>query len=92
MTRMTRELGDELFYVDEGMVQHGDNGHIGPAIDKLARFENIQYDLLAKQTEISQELEKLRAEGKARSVKFKQLLVTKMVNSNILIMFKTYGL
>lgn len=92
MNRMTREFEKGRFCVDEGMVQHVDNGYIGPAIDKLASFENMQYDLLAKQIEISEELEKLRGEGKTRSVKFKQLLATKMVNSNILIMLKTYGI
>ncbi|MEQ8236613.1 MAG: hypothetical protein ABRQ23_07555 [Syntrophomonadaceae bacterium] len=92
MNRMTREFEKGRFCVDEGMVKHSDNCYIGPAIDKLARFENMQYDLLAKLMEISQELEKLRGEGKTRSVEFKQLLATKMVNSNILIMLKTYGL
>lgn len=92
MNRMTGEFEKGRFYVDESMVRHAVNVYIGPAIDKLASFENMQYGLLAKQIEISEELEKLRGAGKTRSLKFKQLLATKMVNSNILIMLKTYGI
>jgi hypothetical protein len=47
---------------------------------------------MSKQSEISKELEKLRSEGKTHSVKLKQLLANKMTNSNILMLFKTYGL
>jgi hypothetical protein len=93
MNRLTRASDSNNFYVvDDSNVQHDVNGYFGDAISKLAKFENICDDLVSKQIEISKELEKLRLEGKTHSVKFKQLLVNKITNNNILILFRTYGL
>lgn len=83
---------DNCYVVDNSKVQHDVNGYSGDAVTKLAKFENIYDDLLSKQSEITKELEKLRLEGKTRTVKFKQLLANKMANSNIIILFETYGL
>ncbi|HEX3010845.1 MAG TPA: hypothetical protein VHQ70_02255 [Syntrophomonadaceae bacterium] len=83
---------DKCYVVDNSKVQHDVNGYSGDAVTKLAKFENIYDDLLSKQSEITKELEKLRLEGKTRTVKFKQLLANKMANSNIIILFETYGL
>ena len=91
MVRLTKAL-DRIYFVDDTMVHHDENGYTGEAINKLAKFENAFDDLILKQIKISEELEKLRAEGKTKSVKFKQLLAEKMTNNNILILFKTYGL
>lgn len=93
MSRLTRVLDSkDLYVVDDTKIQHDENGYFGEAISKLAKYENIYDDLIAKQNEISKELEKLRFEGKTHSVKFKQLLANKLTNSNILILFETYGL
>jgi hypothetical protein len=93
MDRLTRALDSNNFYiVDDTKVQHDVNGYSGDAISKLAKFENIYDDLISKQGKISNELEKLRLEGKTHSVKFKQLLVNKITNNNIIILFKTYEL
>ncbi|MHB9094901.1 MAG: hypothetical protein ACYC21_09520 [Eubacteriales bacterium] len=93
INRLTRALdSNNLYVVDDTKVQHDVNGYSGDAISKLAKFENIYDDLIAKQSEISKELEKLRLEGKTHSVKFKQLVANKLTNNNILILFKTYGL
>lgn len=92
MNRLTRTLDNKLYIVDENEIQHNADGYSGEAISKLAKFENIYDDLLLKQSEISKELEKLRLEGKTHSVKFKQLLANKLTNSNILVLFKEYGL
>jgi hypothetical protein len=93
LSRLTRALDSNNFYVvDDTKVQHDANGYSGDAISKLAKFENIYDDLISKQSEISKELEKLRLEGKTHSVKFKQLLVNKIANNNIAILFTTYKL
>lgn len=68
------------------------NGYSGDAINKMAKFENFYDELISKQSEIIKELEKLKLEGKTRSVKFKQLLANKITNNNIMILFKTYGI
>lgn len=93
MARLTRPLDNNNSYVvAETKLQLGPNGYSGEAISKLAKFENIYEDLLSKQAELSEELNKLRLEGKTNTVKFKQLLGNKITNSNILMLFDTYGL
>lgn len=92
MNRLTRALENNSYVVDDTMVQHGVNGYSGDAISKLAKIENMYDHLIRQQNQISEELENLRLEGKTRSVKFKQLLANKLANSNILVLFETYGL
>lgn len=93
MARLTKTLDNNEFYiVDNDKVNHDVNGYSGDAINKLAKFENFYDDLISKQGEFPEELEKLRLEGKTHSVKFKQLLANKMTNNNILILLKKYGL
>lgn len=91
MPRLTRKLDNgKVFIVNEDKVIHEVEGYSGDAINKLAKFEDIYDDIIANQSEISKELEKLRNEGKTHSVKFKELLVKKLTNSNILSIFETY--
>lgn len=93
MERLTRSSSNNEFYiVDDDKVSHDANGYSGAAIEKLAKFENIYDDLVANQIEISKELEKLRNEGKKNSVKFKELMAKKLINSNVISIFKAYGL
>jgi len=93
MTRLTRALNNNEFYiVDDDKVSHDVDGYSGEAINKLAKFENIYDDLVANQLEISKELERLRNEGKTHSIKFRELFAKKLTNSNVIIVFKTYGL
>lgn len=93
MIRLTRVLNDNEFYiVDDDKVSHYANGYSGDAINKLAQFENFYDDLVASQGTISKELERLRNEDKKNSVKFRELMVKKLTNSNIIILLKAYGL
>lgn len=54
------------------------------AIERLGRIEALYERLCREQEEISLELSKLRASGKAKSVKFNQLLAKKLTNVNII--------
>lgn len=54
------------------------------AIERLGRIEALYERLCREQEEISIELSKLRASGKAKSVKFNQLLAKKMTNVNLI--------
>lgn len=92
MDRLTRVLDNKNFFVDESKINRVNNGYFGDAVNKLAMFENFYDDLVANQLKISNELEKLRTDGKTHTVKFKQLFAKKLENKNILILFKTYGL
>lgn len=93
MSRLTHKLeNSNLYVVDEINIKCETNGYSGEVIEKLAKFENLYDSLVTAQIDISKELEKLRIEGKTKTVKFNQLLATKLTNSNILSVFKTYGL
>lgn len=91
MNRLTR-ISDRIFYVDDSTVQHDINGYSGEAVTKLAKFENFLEDLISSQTQIPKEMEKLRNEGKTKSVRFRELMVKKMTDANIIDLLKTYGL
>lgn len=91
MDRLTRKSDSGIYVVDDAKVRHDADGYSGEAITRLAGFENMYEELVSKQEEISKELEKLRSEDKMHSVKFKQLLANKLLNNNILILFKAYG-
>ena len=93
MARLTRMQDNNDFYiVDQVAINNDVNGYTGEAITRLAKFENIYEDLLASQSQIPKELEKLRNEGKTKSVRFKEPLVQKLTNGNIINLFKAYGL
>lgn len=93
MDRLTRALeGKKTYVVDDTWIQHGENGYFGDAVTRLASFENMYDYLMAQQSEISKEMEKLRAEGKNQTVKFKQLFANKLANNNIITLFETYGI
>lgn len=92
MNRLTKATSKNSYIIDDTTIQQDENGYSGEAINKLAKFENMYEAIVEQQDEISKELEKLRIEGKTHSVKFKQLLANKLTNSNILMIFETYGL
>lgn len=92
MERLTRMLVKDFYVVNDLTLNHDVNGYTGEAITRLAKFENIYEDLLASQIQIPKELEKLRNDGKTKSVRFKELMVQKMTNANIINLFKKYGL
>jgi len=96
MTRLTRKPpgkeGREGYTVEDEKIIHTPEGYSGEAVEKLAQFENFYFDLLASQEKISSELERLRNEGKEKSVRFRELLGQKLMNSNTLILLKAYKL
>ncbi len=93
MARLTRmQDNNDSYIVDQAVIDNDVNGYTGEVITKLAKFENIYEDLLASQSQIPKELEKLRNEGKTKSVRFRELMVQKLMNGNIINLFKTYGL
>jgi hypothetical protein len=76
MERMTVRAGDGYNltgdYSDEDAVQ------------RLGHYENAHMELVARQVLVEQELEKLRAEGRQKSGRFKELIARKLVNQSIL--------
>ncbi|HOO12187.1 MAG TPA: hypothetical protein PK684_04455 [Bacillota bacterium] len=93
MKRITRKTQNNGHYVvDEDKIKKETGGYSGEAIERLAAFENMYEDLIKGQGEISEELERLRREGKKNSYKFRELMGKKLINSNTMIILKNYGL
>lgn len=92
MKRMTYNTGGRLFYIIDDMIQQDENGYSGQAIERLAKFEDFFDDLNKNLIVISNEMAKLREDDKSHSPRFKELFTKKMINNNILMMLKYYGL
>ena len=56
------------------------------------QFDAMLSDILAQYKDVSSKMDVLKAEGKEKSVTFKQLLASKLTLQNILIIYKNHGL
>lgn len=92
MERFTRRLEGGAYSVEEESMRHEQSGFSGEAINRLGAFEDAYLGLLASQEEITAEMDRLRAEGKTSSVKFRQLFAKKLMNNEILSRFEKYGI
>ena len=98
MKRMTKQAmiidGNSVdgYLVETADIVSIPGGYTGDAIEKLAKFENFYDDLIKGQETLAEELALLRSEGKEKSVQFKELLTKKLVNVNMKILLKNYGL
>lgn len=61
-------------------------------MDRLNQFEGMLADIQNEYRETCTKMEALKAEGKEKSVTFKQLLAKKLELQNILIIYKNHGL
>ncbi len=84
MERLTNREGNTGSIMEKELVEQ--------ALTKLSKFEDLYEDLEEKQQKISEELEILRNEGKTKSVKFKELMGKKLMNTHVLTLFKSYGI
>ena len=92
MERLTEKTA-EGYVVNTAALQEMGGGAIGgEAIERLACFENFAEALAAGQETMAAELETLRAEGKKTTVKFKELLGKKLMDSNALALLQVYGI
>ena len=91
MERFTKKDGG-IFIVPADSIQNVPGGHGGEAVERLAVFESVLEHLAEQQIKIAEQLEILRDEGKTNSVKFKELLGQKMLNTNTLALFEVYGI
>ena len=91
MERLTKQgEGNRYYLTDDQLIVRDALGYTGEAIEKLAKFENIREQLQASQQTISEEMAVLKDQGKTNSVKFKELMVKKLTNSNILNLFNLH--
>lgn len=62
------------------------------AVSQKAGTAKMIDDLLSSQDDIARQMEKMRAQGKTNTVKFKELLAKKLTNNHVLILLEYYGL
>ena len=64
----------------------------GEAIERLALYEDLCEELQARQQALALQMETLRAEGREKSVKFRELFAQKLTNAAFLSMLQARGL
>ncbi len=92
MPRLTAPLPDGSYTVAPAAVTQTPAGCTGQAIARLAAFENAFEALLASQQQAAAELDSLRGQGKAKTVKFRELLAKKIIQGNLIALFELHGL
>ena len=60
--------------------------------DREEKFEKMLQAVLDQYTDTSEKMKKLKADGKEKTVTYKQLMASKLTLLNILSMYHTYGL
>ena len=61
-------------------------------MDRIDKFEKMLSDIQAKYENVLEKMKKMKAEGKNKTVTYRQLMTEKMTLKNILITYKTYGI
>lgn len=93
MDRITTKENKSTYCItDQTKVALNTNGYSGEAVNRLGRFEDFYADLIASQSEIPQEMQQLRNEGKEKSFRYKELMGKKLTNSHILDLLEAYGI
>lgn len=81
--RYTKNMGENNYSFS--------NIDIDAIIKKLAKYEDM-YDYILQDTkEIVEKMEALKASGDNKSCRFKELMVRKMTNNNIISALKIHG-
>ena len=62
------------------------------AARRLASFEAAFEEVSKSMTEIPRELKKLKAEGKEKTARYKELFGQKLINSQIIALFERHGI
>ena len=62
------------------------------AIQKLGKFEDAYDSLIRSRTQIPLDLEKMRVEGKEKTVRYKETMAQKLINNSIVMFFEKHGL
>lgn len=61
-------------------------------MNRIDKFEKMLSDIQAKYENVLEKMKKMKAEGKNKTVTYRQLMAEKMTLKNILITYKTYGI
>ena len=91
MKRLTQKENNS-FKVDKEMIEINGISATGDAVDKLGRFEDMLETLINRQHEIEKNLDVLREQDKAKTVKFREALADKFTNLRLISLMQTYKL
>jgi hypothetical protein len=85
--RFTRlkQNDNNKYFIDENKYK------IEDAVQKLAVFENMCEEFIKDMTDLPRRLEKMRSEGKEKTVAYRELVAQKLINTNIFMFFKRHG-
>jgi len=83
MNRITIKNMDGYFVPD---------GNTNDAIQRLGGFEDAYEDLMDSQAQIPKDLEDMRAQGKEKTVRYKETMAQKLINNSIVMFFEKHGL
>ncbi len=93
MERMTRRTGPDGRATVDGSHVVRDGGNAGgDAVERLARFEDAVDELLAEQADATRQLERLRGEGRSKSVRFRELMGRKLTDQYLLVLLARHGI
>lgn len=62
------------------------------AAERLAHFEDAYEDIRSKQARLEEQMESLRAAGKQKSVRFRELLGEKLMLQQMVMILESHGL
>lgn len=83
MTRFTQKSGDGYALAADITTQD--------AVARLAAFENAYEELETRHSDILKEIDRLRAQGKANSIRFKEMAGRKVMDMTTFGVFKYHG-
>jgi hypothetical protein len=78
--------------VDAGRIVLDGGVATGDAVERLARFEDVCGELVADQVDVARQLVRLRGEGRAKTVQFRELMARKLTNQYLLILLEKHGI
>ncbi|HCT63067.1 MAG TPA: hypothetical protein DIC19_03105 [Erysipelotrichaceae bacterium] len=76
----------------DGKWQLNEGVDVNDAIERLAKYEEFQAKMIDSQGEIVEELAKLRAEGKEKTVQYRELFTKKLLTNNVLAFLRYHGI
>ena len=66
--------------------------NIKAAVQRLGEFEDAYDALMNSQEQIPKDLEILRAQGKEKTVRYKEMVAQKLINNSIAMFLERHGL
>jgi hypothetical protein len=82
----------ERFTIRKDNVYNISQANMDKAIARLGAFEDAFEALLRERSEIPLILEGMREQGKAKTVRYKELIAQKLINSSIIMFFEKHGI